>query len=154
MLTGTGHKLRTYRIVGPQRQIDERETPHPRVDRGELGERLRLWRNSGAAVDPFMRIFAANKEADPNNCLQQVMRQVPEGAVNPDRTPAPDPAAMARNIKEIARFFGADVVGISHLEQPYVYSHRARGNAEMGQKPGDPIAMPSVWVSQATTTGT
>ena len=38
--------LRTYRIVGPQRQIDERETPHPRADRGELGERIRAGRKN------------------------------------------------------------------------------------------------------------
>jgi hypothetical protein len=31
---------RSFRIVGPQRQIDERETPHPKVERGEYGQRL------------------------------------------------------------------------------------------------------------------
>lgn len=49
---------------------------------------------------------------------------------------------MAQKIKEVARFFGATVVGITHLDQAYVYSHRARGNADMGQKPGDPIDLP------------
>ena len=142
MVTATNCKPRSYRIVGPQQQVDERDTPHPRVDRGELGERLRSWRKDRAAVDPFMRIFAPNKVADPNNCLQQVMRQVKEGAVNPDRTPVSDPAAMAHKIKEIARFFGADVAGITHLDQAYVFSHRARGCPDMGEKPGDPIDLP------------
>lgn len=48
---------RTYRIVGPQQQIDERETPHPRVDRGELGERLRTWRKTRFGEDAFRRII-------------------------------------------------------------------------------------------------
>ncbi len=74
--------------------------------------------------------------------MQYVMRQATEGAVNPDRIPVSDPAAMARKIKEIARFFGATVAGITHLDQAYVYSHRARGNAAMGEKPGDPIDLP------------
>jgi hypothetical protein len=34
---------RSFRIVGPQRQIDERETPHPKVERGEYGQRLLDW---------------------------------------------------------------------------------------------------------------
>jgi len=129
---------RSYRILGPQRQIDERETPHPRVDRGELGEKLRSWRQTNAGGDPFRRIFGAG-DGDPNNCLQHIMRQVPEGAVNPNRIAVADPKEMARDIKEVARFLGADVVGIARLDQAYVYSHRARGVAAMGEKPGDPI---------------
>ena len=141
MLAAKQRNPRSYRIVGPQRQIDERETPHPRVDRGELGERLRSWRNTRAGQDPFRRIFGVGG-GDPKNCLQLIMRQLPEGAVNPDRTAVSDPAGMARNIKEVARFLGADVVGITHLDQAYVYSHRARDKAAMGQKAGDPIHLP------------
>ena len=141
MLAAKQRNPRSYRIVGPQRQIDERETPHPRVDRGELGERLRSWRNTRAGQDPFRRIFGVGG-GDPKNCLQLIMRQLPEGAVNPDRTAVSDPDGMARNIKEVARFLGADVVGITHLDQAYVYSHRARDKAAMGQKAGDPIHLP------------
>jgi len=141
MPTAKQRNPRSYRIVGPQRQIDERETPHPRVDRGELGERLRSWRNTRAGQDPFRRIFGVGG-GDPNNCLQLIMRQLPEGAVNADRAAVSDPAGMARNIKEVARFLGADVVGITHLDQAYVYSHRAKANASMGEKAGDPIHLP------------
>jgi len=141
MLAAKQRNPRSYRIVGPQRQIDERETPHPRVDRGELGERLRSWRNTRAGQDPFRRIFGVGG-GDPKNCLQLIMRQLPEGAVNPDRTAVSDPVRMARNIKEVARFLGADVVGITHLDQAYVYSHRAKANASMGEKAGEPIHLP------------
>lgn len=140
----TKRKPRTYRIVGPQRQIDERETPHPRARRGELGERLRLWQKTSAEVDALRRILGGGSEmkGGPNNSIVNVMKQIPEGEVSPDRIHVPDPAAMARKIKEVARFFGADVVGICHLDQAYVYSHRAGGRPEEGLKPGDPIDLP------------
>jgi len=138
----TKRQPRTYRIVGPQRQIDERETPHPRARRGELGERVRLWRKTRAGVDAFGRTFGRGGNADPNNSYQHVMSQAHEGAVNPDRIPVSSPASTARNIKEVARFFGADAVGITHLDQAYVYSHRAKSSPVDGGKPGDPIHLP------------
>ena len=141
MLISKDRNPRSYRIVGPQRQIDERETPHPRVDRGELGDRLRTWRKT-LGEDPLRRILSGGGGGDSNNTLFNIMRHIPEGKVNPNKIPVSDPAHMARNIKEIARFLGADVVGITHLDQAYVYSHRASGNAAAGEKPGDPIHLP------------
>ncbi len=141
MPTDTNHKPRTYRIEGPQQQIDERDTPRPRVKRGELGERLRKSQEAREMVDAFKRTFSSSA-GEPNNSIQHVMNQVPEGAVNPDRIPESDPAATARKIKEIARFFGADIVGICRLDQAYVYSHRAGSSPAEGLKPGDPIHLP------------
>jgi ferredoxin len=143
MLTAKQTIPRSYRIVGPQRQIDERETPHPRVDRGELGEKLKDWRKTRMGVDPFRRVFGGGGgEGDNYNSLYDIFRKLPEGRVNPEQTPVDDVEKMARNIKEIARFFGADVAGITHLDQAYVYSHRARGNPASGEKAGDPIDLP------------
>ncbi|MBI4524899.1 MAG: hypothetical protein HY695_13940 [Deltaproteobacteria bacterium] len=141
MLTGnTQHNPRTYRIIGPQSQIDERETPHPRVDSGELGERLRTWRKTRFGEDPFDRVLGAGGgDGDSNNSLRHTMSRIPEGKVNPNRMAVSDPAEMSRNIKEIARFFGADVVGITYLDQAYVYSHRASGSVATEAKAGDPI---------------
>ena len=132
---------RAARVVGPVRPLDERETPHPMVDRGELGERLRLWRKN-PTTDPLIKIFGARNEADPGNSLPTILTDAPDGKVNPVVTPVPDPAHMAANIKEIARFLGADVVGIAHLDQRYVYTHRARGGGVEGTKAGDPIDLP------------
>jgi len=143
MPTKTKCKPRTFQIVGPQKQIDERETPHPQVDRGEFGERLRLWRKNRTGEDPLIRtLFGGDMKGGPNNSLRYVMRQVPEGDVSPERIPVSNPTAMAHKIKEIARFFGADVVGISNLDQVYVYSHRAGGRPAEGLKPGDSIHLP------------
>ena len=143
MLARKSSQPRTYRIVGSQRQIDERETPHPRVDRGELGAKLRDWRKSRMGVDPFRRVFGGGGQKRISyNALYDIYQNLPEGRVNPEKTPVTDPEKMARNIKEVARFFGADAVGITHLGQAYVYSHRARGNAAIGEKAGDPIQLP------------
>ena len=61
-----------------------------------------------------------------------------ERPVNPNRIAVTDPAAMAGTIKEAARFFGANVVGITYLDQAYVYSHRAKAGPN-GEEPGTPI---------------
>ena len=144
MLTDRRSNPRTYRIIGPQQQIDEQKTPHPMVARGELGDRLRLWRKTRAEVDVLRRVFGGGNEMKGNahNSLQHMLGHIPVGAVSPERIPISDPAAMASKIKEIARFFGADVVGITHLDQAYVYSHRARACPADGEKPGDPIHLP------------
>lgn len=43
--------------------------------------------------------------------------------VNPEQYPVSDPAEMSEHIKQVARFYGADLVGICELEQRWVYSH-------------------------------
>ncbi|MFQ5683886.1 MAG: hypothetical protein ACE5HC_11515 [Candidatus Binatia bacterium] len=49
------------------------------------------------------------------------MRQAPDGAVNRDQIPVCDPCAMARKIKEVAKFLSADGVG---KKDPYPISSR------------------------------
>ncbi len=132
---------RSFRIVGEQKPVDERNTPHPMVERGIFGERLRLWRTR-PSPDPFMRVLVARSGSNAGNSLPAILTQAPEGKVNPVVTPVEDPARMAGNIKEVARFFGAHAVGITYLDQAYVYSHRARGYEPNGEKPGDPIDLP------------
>jgi len=134
------HEARTFRVVGPQERVDERQTPHPMVERGVFGERLRLWRKMPSA-DAFARIFNAGKATDRWNALQTMFNEAPEGKVNPVATTVADPARMARNVKELARFFGAHAVGITYLDPAHVYSNRARGCAADGENPGDPVEL-------------
>ncbi len=131
---------RTFRIVGELGRVDERRTPHPMMERGEFGERARRWRH-GPANDPFVRIFNSGRATDPWNAMATLFTEAPEGKVNPVATPVPDPAKMSRQIKEVARFFGADAVGIALLDQAYVYTHRARGSQAEGTKAGDPVTL-------------
>lgn len=43
--------------------------------------------------------------------------------VNPQKYPVTDPAEMAKRVKQVAKFYGADLVGICELDQRWVYSH-------------------------------
>ncbi len=54
-----------------------------------------------------------------------------EDPVNPVQFPIPDSQWMSERIKQVARFFGADLVGICEIDERWVYSHyfeRATGN--------------------------
>jgi epoxyqueuosine reductase len=53
--------------------------------------------------------------------------------VNAVQFPVSDPAWMSNRIKEVGRFYGADLIGITKIDQRWVYSHsfeRATGNYE------------------------
>ena len=43
--------------------------------------------------------------------------------VSPERFPIPDPAWMTTRLKDMARFYGADLVGITKVDERWVYSH-------------------------------
>jgi NAD-dependent dihydropyrimidine dehydrogenase PreA subunit len=43
--------------------------------------------------------------------------------VSPDPFPVSDPLWMSKRIKEVARFYGANLVGIANLDEHWVYSH-------------------------------
>jgi len=43
--------------------------------------------------------------------------------LNPEPYPASDPVEMSERIKRVARFYGADLVGICELDRRWVYSH-------------------------------
>jgi ferredoxin len=54
--------------------------------------------------------------------------------VNPTKFPVPDPVWMSERLKTVAKFYGADLVGICKLDQRWVYSHYfERQTAEYGQ---------------------
>jgi len=46
-----------------------------------------------------------------------------DDAVNPEQYPVLDPAQMSERIKYVARFYGADLVGICEIDPRWVYSH-------------------------------
>jgi ferredoxin len=43
-----------------------------------------------------------------------------------------DPAEMSQRIKDLARYFGAKLVGITELDRAYIYSHIGRGPGRYG----------------------
>ena len=74
-----------------------------------------------ASTDVFHRILTLGPR--PENSLTIHMSGATDGPVNPERVEVTDPQAMSQKIKELGRFLGADLVGISKLDQAYVYCH-------------------------------
>jgi len=127
------------RIVGPLGRVDQRDEHHTKAARGDLGPVVQQ-RWTAESMDPFRRIYFP--ENRPQNVPMRSWRAFADGPVNPDAWLASDPAAIAAHIKAVARFFGADVVGICPLDQGFVFTHRglridyAKGIA------GEPIRVP------------
>src|ERR1051325_872133 len=104
---------RTVRIVGKFENVDMNQSPHPKNQRGELGKPLFNWYHNTVSKDPLTRVSAPNHFADRRHFLSTVVNRAPKGDVNPRRVPVDDPAAMARHIKNVARYFGADIIRIA-----------------------------------------
>jgi reductive dehalogenase len=121
-------------IVGPQEQFDQREIAFTRSALGKLGDRVLLRRQS-ESVDPLQRTVFPTKQRPG---LLSFMVEVVDGPVHPVKTEVSDPSAISLRIKEMAKFFGAVLVGITDLDQAYVYSHRGMsydvGTPQFGQK--------------------
>jgi ferredoxin len=111
---------RTVRVVGTVVNVDPNDTPHPKVRRGEVGPMLFNYSRNTIAPDPLGRINS-NRARDQLNFFTAAMRRAPVGKVNPTKTPVPDPAAMTRHIKRVARYFGADLVGIGKTHPALLY---------------------------------
>jgi hypothetical protein len=74
------------------------------------------WRRSQEEDDPYWDFFINSAPADANNTLVTALRNAPEGAVNPVKEDIHTPEIAARHVKELARFLGADLVGIARRE--------------------------------------
>lgn len=83
----------------------------------------------------FARILAAWTVHD---CFSDAFSWKRLGQADPSmiklgKHPVPDPALMSKQVKETARMYGADLVGICELNPKWVYSH---------DRSGDPIEIP------------
>jgi hypothetical protein len=65
--------------------------------------------------DPYWDAFIHRTPADPNNVIPHAFKQVQPGGVNPVKTEVHSPNVMAQHVKDLARFYGADLVGIVQL---------------------------------------
>lgn len=111
------------RIIGQQEKFDQREVAFTRLGMGKLGEKSKeQW--LGESPDPLWRLFYGYTRKE--NSLVNHLRQVVDGPVKPEKTLVDDTHKMSKQIKKIAKFIGAHLCGITHLNQYYVYSHRGR----------------------------
>jgi epoxyqueuosine reductase QueG len=113
---------RSVRVVGRWESVDAATTPHEKNKRGELGKPLFNWYFNRTPKDPLARIAFPQSSADRRNTLQNAVGRAPRGAVNSDRMEVTDARALAGHIKRVARFFGADVVGIAAVHPSMLYS--------------------------------
>jgi hypothetical protein len=65
--------------------------------------------------DPYWDAFINRPPADPNNVIPHAFSQVHDGETNPVRTEVHSPNVQSSHIKELGRFYGADLIGIVGL---------------------------------------
>jgi len=75
---------------------------------------------TGGARDPLWDHFIYRAPTDPKNNLTPALQGAPEGRIYPVKTEVSDPHTMSLHIKELARWFGADLVGIAALQPAHM----------------------------------
>ncbi len=76
------------------------------------------WPGRASAGDPYWDFFVSTPPSDPSNAVTEIIRRAPEGAVFPAKADLHSPEITSRHIKELARYLGADLVGIASLGSP------------------------------------
>lgn len=66
--------------------------------------------------DPYWDFFINTPPADPANSILDVIRRAPEGNVFPTKADLHTPEITTSHVKEMARYLGADLVGVTTLD--------------------------------------
>jgi hypothetical protein len=66
--------------------------------------------------DPYWEAYVNRPPADPNNLVPPAIRAAPEGQIFPVKSDVHTPEVMTEHIRELGRFFGADLVGVAQIE--------------------------------------
>jgi len=78
--------------------------------------KLRWRRAERRTDDPYWDFFINTPPADRANSVLDVIRKAPEGNVFPTRADLHTPEVTASHVKEMGRYLGADLVGITRLD--------------------------------------
>jgi reductive dehalogenase len=152
----------TYKrfIVGELKRFDESNHVYSRVDRGEVipPEMIPKGESSKSAVhriftfDPDRKDKRGYSQADyarrwAGRTIDYMARQNLHGREvepNTNRVKIDDIQGMTILIKKIAKWFGADLVGIAPLNRTWVYSHWGDHSVKLGLggKVGAPLELP------------
>jgi hypothetical protein len=84
-----------------------------------MGLRSRLF--GSRSKDPYWERFINTAPVDPKNSLIPSIRAAPGGNIFPTKTEVKDPAIMSRDLKELAIFLGATILGIAALETGHIH---------------------------------
>ena len=74
------------------------------------------WPGGDASEDPYWDFFLNTPASDPANLASEIIRRAPEGAIFPARADLHTPEITSSHVKELARYLGADLVGIAGLD--------------------------------------
>jgi hypothetical protein len=66
--------------------------------------------------DPYWDFFINTPPADLANTVTELIRTAPEGNVFPTKADVHTPEVTSTHVKELARYLGADLVGIARLD--------------------------------------
>jgi hypothetical protein len=73
-------------------------------------------RKDGHDDDPYWDFFINTPPADLTNTVTELIRNAPAGNVFPTLADIHTPEITSRHLKEMARYFGAELVGVAQLE--------------------------------------
>jgi hypothetical protein len=74
------------------------------------------WLKRPRRADPYWDFFINTPPADPANLLRDAIRNAPEGNVFPTKADLHTPEVTTSHVKEMARYLGADLVGVTRLD--------------------------------------
>jgi len=75
------------------------------------------WLGKAARDDPYWESFINKPFADLANSLPELIRNAPEGNIFPTKADIHTPEITSDHVKELARYLGADLVGIARLDR-------------------------------------
>jgi hypothetical protein len=74
------------------------------------------WPGGDASDDPYWDFFLNTPAGDPENLASEIIRRAPEGAIFPAKADLHSPEITSSHVKELARYLGAELVGIAGLD--------------------------------------
>ena len=113
---------RSARVVGEWNSVPASESPHEKNKRGELGKPLFNWYFNRTSVDALSRIAFPQSSADRRNTLQHHIARAARSKTNSKKPLGSDPEPLSRHIKQVAKHFGAGVVGIAAVHPSMLYA--------------------------------
>ncbi len=106
--------------VGPHLRPDERDSAFGKAMSGEYGERVRKMAPLMTVTEPIGAALTS---------VQRHLNEIRNNPVAEKKAPIPeDPRVLARHVKSMGIFLGADQVGICEVPEWAVFTHDAQGN--------------------------
>jgi epoxyqueuosine reductase QueG len=102
--------------------------------------------------DPYWDFFINTPPADPTNTVTELLRNAPAGNVFPTQADIHTPEIMAHHVKEMARYFGAELVGIARLEADTLAAQAGLGTLNAAGRLVTPQFGAKVYIADAICT--